>query len=419
MDTVELLGRLALAFGIGLLFGIERGWQAREAEAGSRTAGIRTFTLIGVLGGVWGALFPVLGPVPLSAAALVLGGAVTLFYWSEKTTKGEHSVTGVVAAMADFTLGAMAVMGSTTAAAAAATVCVAVLAARMPMHEFLRKLTWLELRSGVLLLAMSAVALPVLPNRVIDPWGAINPHELWLMTVLIAAVSFLGYVAVRLFGARSGAIVSSAAGALVSSTTVTINNAGRAKAAGGKLDGIFAPATLIAWIVSLLRMTALAAAANIGMLRPLALPILAAALVLSVAAYVFARNGETGETDLPDVYGNPLDLAFVLKFGAFLAAVTVAVNLVKGTYGQGGVLGLAGLTGFADVDPITLSVSRAAIGSSAYGEAAQAVLLAAGANMVTKMAAAAMGGRKYGMMLAGAGISSLLAAGAVFFVYQT
>lgn len=419
MDTVELLTRLALAFGIGLLFGIERGWQTREAEAGTRTAGFRTYTLIGLFGGVWGALFPVLGPIPLSAAALALAGAFALFYWSEMTAKGEYSVTGFVAALLAFSLGAMAVVGNIEAAASAATACVAVLAARRPMHAFLQKITWLEIRSGVLLLAMSAIALPVLPNRTVDPWNAINPYELWLMTVLIAVVSFLGYVAVRLLGADRGVLVSSAAGSLISSTTVTINNAQLARKGNGTNHGIFAAATCIAWIVSYTRMTALAVVTNFNMLAPLGLTILAATAVLIAAAWLFTLRDGKAKSDPGHIFRNPLDLSFVLKFGALLGAVTVGVKIAQAEFGSGAVIGLAGITGFLDVDPVTLSVSRAAANEEMYRAAAEAILLAAAANMTTKMGASIMlGGLKYGLPLAGAGILSLLAAGAVFFVYS-
>lgn len=416
MNTFELFGRLALSFGIGLLFGIERGWQEREASDGSRTAGIRTFTLIGVLGGIWASMMPVLGPVPLSAAGAALAGAFTLFYWSEMSARQEYSVTSVVAAMVTFALGALAVVGSSTIAAAVAVACVGLLAARQQMHEFVRKLTWPELRSGVLLLAMSFVALPVLPDRTIDPWGAFNPHDLWLMTVLIAAVSFLGYAAVRLMGERRGLLLSSAAGALVSSTTVTLNNARLARQAGSERDGVLAVAICIAWIVSVLRMTAVAAAVNMMMLLPLLLPVLAGVAMLGLAILYFQRLAGIDQTTAPHSLQNPLDLAYVFRFGALLALVTVLANLASATFGAGGLLGLAGVSGFVDVDPITLSVSRSARDTTMVREAASAILLAAAANMVTKMAlTVAVGGPRFGLKLTAAGVLALAAAGAALF----
>jgi uncharacterized membrane protein (DUF4010 family) len=416
MDTFELFGRLGLSFGIGLLFGIERGWQERDASDGSRTAGIRTFTLIGVLGGIWAAMTPSLGPIPLSAAGLALAVAFTLFNWSEMTAKQEYSVTSAVAALVAFSLGALAVLGSSTVAAAAAIVCVGLLAARQQMHAFVRKLTWLELRSGVLLLAMSFVALPVLPNRTIDPWNAFNPYELWLMTVLIAVVSFAGYAAVRLMGEGRGLALSSAAGALVSSTTVTLNNSRLAGERPEAANSMLAISICIAWIVSFLRMTGVAAAVDFHMLEPLWFPILCAVAVLSLAAVYFWRSGGRHPAQTTKSIENPLDLGYVLRFGLLLSAVTVLANLSRDSLGEGGLLGLAGISGFVDVDPITLSASRNAGETMMYGQAAAAILLAA-ANMVTKMVlTVAVGGMRFGLKLVAAGVLALAAAGAALFV---
>ena len=418
MDTLELFGRLALSFGIGLLFGIERGWQERDEKEGSRTAGIRTFTLIGVLGGIWAAMTPTLGPVPLSAAGLALSVAFTLFYWSEMTAKHEYSVTSVVAALVAFSLGAFAVLGSMTLAAAAAVTCVGLLAARQQMHEFVRKLTWPELRSGVLLLAMSVVALPVLPDRTIDPWATFNPHDLWLMTVLIAAVSFLGYAGVRLMGESRGLVLSSAVGAFVSSTTVTLNNSRLARRAGKRGDGALAVAVCVAWIVSFLRMTVVAVAVNVMMLQPLWLPVLCAVGVLALAILVFQRQSGNDPAVAQDSLENPLDLGYVLRFGALLALVTVLANIARATFGAGGLFGLAGISGFVDVDPITLSASRAATDTMMYREAADAILLAAATNMVTKMALTVIvGGRRFGIEMVIAGVLALAAAGAALIVF--
>jgi uncharacterized membrane protein (DUF4010 family) len=416
MDTLDLFQRLGLAFAIGLLFGLERGWQERADAEGSRTAGIRTFALIGLLGGVCGAMTPMLGAVPLGAALIALALAFALFYWREMSARGEYSVTSVVVALLDFSLGAFAVLGNMAAAGAACVAAVALLAARPNLHEFLRKLTWPELRSGVLLLAMTFILLPILPDRPLDPWAAFNPHELWLMTVLIAVVCFTGYAGVRLLGEKSGLLLSSAVGALVSSTTVTVNNARLAHNASGG-GGILAAAICIAWMVSIVRMTAIAVAINLAMLRPLAFPVLSAAIVLGLAMIVFQRRPGKDTGAKPAAFENPLDLGFVLRFGALLSAITVAAHLANRNLGEGGVLTLAGVSGLVDVDPIMLSVSQLAGGTLSIAEAADAILLAALANMVTKMTAAtAIGGWRFGLPLAAAGIAAIAAGAACRFL---
>ena len=415
MDTIELYQRLALALAIGLLVGLERGWREREESAGTRTAGIRTFGLIGILGGIWAATMPALGPIPLAAAGLAFAGAFTLFQWREAVARDTYSVTSTVAGLVVFALGAFAVLGNQAAAAGAGVATVVVLAARTNLHEFLRHLTWPELRSAIVLLAMTFLLLPILPDRALDPFGAINLHDLWLMVVLIAAVAFAGYVAVRMFGQRRGLLVSAAAGAVVSSTTVTLVNA--RLAAKSQRTGTLATAVCIAWIVSLMRMTLIACVVNQQLIVALAAPMGAAVVVLAIAAVLFHYVWGDGQTPTDGtMFENPLDLSFVLGFGALLAAVTVGAKIMSTLFGEAGVLGLAGISGFVDVDPITLSAARLAGTSLSVGTAAEAILLAAAANMVTKtVVAIGVGGFRFGWKLVLAGLLALLSGAAAWF----
>jgi len=404
VDERDLLERLGLALAIGLLIGLERGWRERDEGDGTRTAGIRTYALIGLLGGLWGAMTPTLGPVPLAAAGLAFAAGFTLFQWRESVARNDYSVTATVAGLMTFALGAFAVLGNRAVAGAAGVAVVALLAARNSLHQFLKRLTWPELRSVVVLLTMTFVLLPLLPNMAIDPWDAINPYELWLLVVLIAAVLFAGYVAVRALGEQTGLAIGAAAGAIISSTTVTINYARLAsKARGG--DAILSLAILIAWMVSLTRMTAIAVALYPALIIFLAAPIGVALLVLALAAAYFHHHAGAQKMPTGRLFENPLDLRFVLQFGVLLAAIIVASKLLRGTFGDAGVLALAGISGFVDVDPITLSAARLAAGMSIMMiTAAEAILLAGAANMVTKMAVAiVVGGYRFGWKLALAG----------------
>lgn len=215
---LELLQRVGLAAAIGLLIGIERGWQEREARDGGRVAGIRTFTLIGTLGGI-AALLP--GSMSLGLCFLAFALPFGFFEWQRANKTGDMSVTGFVAAMVTFALGAYATHGNMKVAAAGAVVTAAVLAERQLLHGFLQRLTWIELRAALLLLVMTVVLLPVLPDRALDPWDSLNPHQIWLMTVLVGVVSYVGYIAVRVAGERRGLLYAGLAGGLTTSTTVT------------------------------------------------------------------------------------------------------------------------------------------------------------------------------------------------------
>jgi uncharacterized membrane protein (DUF4010 family) len=418
MDTAELFQRLGLALAIGLLIGLERGWREREARSGSRTAGIRTFALIGLLGGLWGAMTPILGPAPLAAVALAFTAAFTLFNWREVVAKGAFSITTTIGAFLAFALGAYAVLGDQVVAAAGGVAVMALLAARTPMHEFLKTLTWAELRSAILLLGMTFVMLPILPNRTLDPWDAFNPYELWLITVVLAAISFAGYVAVRILGERWGLLVSTVAGSFVSSTTVTVTNARLAAQSGAEKLPFLALTICIAWITSIFRMTALAIGINRALLEPLFIPVLAANAALGVAAIYFYLRSAPDRTAAEQTFSNPLDLKFVLSLGALIAVIAVASKVASDSLGQVGLLAVAGLSGFADVDPVTVSSARLAGPSITPDQAAEAILLAAGANLVTKMTAIWIGGWRFAAPATAAGILAMFAGAAGLFLLR-
>ena len=415
MDTLELFQRLGLALAIGFLIGVERGWREREGAAGSRVAGIRTFALIGLLGGIWGALYPYTGSIALGMAALGFAGGFTVFQWRESVVENNLSVTTLIAGLVVFSLGTYAVLGKMSVAGAAGVATFALLAEREALHEFLKKVTWSELRAALLLLAMTFVLLPILPNRDVDPWGALNPYSLWVMTILIAALSYGGYIATRVAGARKGLLFAGAAGGLVSSTTVTLTYSQLARTAR-QVAPQTAPGIVASWVVSLVRMTVLATIVAPPLLMPLLAPVAVMSAVLVVAGFLLDKRA-TGEAEAPQLgLTNPFELWAVLRFGTLLSVIMVAAKLLLASFGQAGLLPLAAVTGLADVDPITLSAARMLGTNLTPQTASLAILVATGANLVTKGAVAmAIGGIRYGAPIAAAAALAIGAGGLVWF----
>ncbi len=418
MDTVDLFQRLGLALAIGLLIGVERGWEERKGAAGSRTAGIRTYSLIGLLGGVWGVMTPIVGPVALGLAAFGFSGAFAFFQWREQVAKNDFSVTSVVVALLTFALGVYAVMGDMAAAAAAAVVITALLSSRRVLHNFLRRLTWPELRSAIVLLAMTVVLLPLLPDRTIDPWDALNPHLLWLMIVLIGVTSFIGYVGVRVAGDRLGLLYAAAVGALVSSTAVTLNYSRLAAKAKAGVTGPITTGIAAAWTVSLLRMTVLATVIAPSVVQTLAVPVCAAAIVLILASMFFYEKEGARGSGSQLVLDNPFEPLVMLRYGALLVTIVFISKLLTQSYGEAGLIPLAAFSGLADVDPITLATAKMVGVEITSAQAALAILAAAASNLAIRMGLAFwLGGLRFGMPLAVAGVLAF-AAGAGAYATQ-
>jgi uncharacterized membrane protein (DUF4010 family) len=398
MNMLDLAFRLGLALAIGFVIGLERGWRERDEEEGQRTAGLRTFALTGLLGGVLGALSIGGDRSLLAAAFAILGAVLGVFFWREGQKHEDLSATTFVAALVTFALGAFAVLGDTTIAAGAAVATLLLLANKETLHGWLARITWPELRSGLLLAAMTFIALPLLPDRTIDPWQAINPHEIWLMTILIAAVSFAGYAAVKIAGPQRGLVLAATLGGLVASTAVTLSLARLARASAAHVR-MLSGAILAAGAVMLLRVLAVVALLNSPLASALA-PVLLAGAVASglIAAVLVGGHVQQSAGQSSDlVMRNPFEISEVLRFGALLAVVMAAVTLARQAYGDGGLFGVAAMSGLADVDALTLSAARLDVPLTV---AADAILIAIAVNTLAKTAYAGYaGGARIGGLL--------------------
>ncbi len=408
----EVLSRLTVSLAIGLLIGLERGWQTRDAEDNRRAAGFRTFALSGLLGGVTGL-------VSLQTSAAIIGwiflgyvGAFTAFHWLEARREGGASVTSVVAGMLTFLLGTLAVVGDLQLAITSAVGVTVLLALREPLHRWINSLNWQEIRAILTLLAMSFLLLPLLPNRPIDPWNAINPHRIWLLAIMIATISFAGYIAIRAFGNRLGVFMAASAGGLASSTVTTLALARLAREHPSS-SGLLSAGILVASVVMMLRTGAIALALNGAFLAPLIPALLTAAAVLGIgAAALWIRNVQQETPNLQ--IGNPLAIGTAIKLAALLAAVMLAAELVRRMFGGVGVLVVAALSGVVDVDAVTISMAKMAGGDIYPITAARAIMIAIAVNTISKtIMAGSVGNRKVGLLVGGISAAALAAGLAV------
>jgi uncharacterized membrane protein (DUF4010 family) len=415
MEFSEILSRFAVALGVGLLFGLERGWRSRDEQPGQRTAGIRTFAITGLLGGSAGALANAVGG---AGAGLVLGlcfaayaAAITLFVREENRAEKVFSATTAVAGMLTFALGAYALIGEVRVASAAAVAATAILASRELLHGLVARITWPELRAAFVLLAMTFIALPLLPDHDVGPFGGINPRELWLIAIVLAAVSFVGYVAVKAVGATRGVLLAAAAGGMASSTAVMMNNASHA-AAGEGSPRVLAAGAMLATAISILRTIGVVGVLNRDVLSAIAVP-LAAAAVAAVTSAVLLAFRNKGSADDSVRLRNPFDLKVVLGFAALLAVMEVLARVVAEQFGGAGAVVGALVAGIADVDAVTVSMTRLAPATLSAQQAAIAVLVAVASNTLGKLAIGVTIGRGWFAAAILAASAAALIAGAV------
>lgn len=410
MEQSELFSRLGVALAIGLLVGLERGWSQREAEDRSRAAGFRTFALSGLLGGVAGLISLHTDALLPTAVFLAYASCFALFHWLEARTDHDVSVTSVIAGLITYLLGFLAVLGDLEIAIACAVAMTALLALRDPLHRWVATLTWPEIRSVLTILAMTFLLLPLLPNRTIDPWQAINPYEIWLLTVVIAAVSFAGYAAVKALGDRKGLLVAAIAGGLASSTatTLALSKIGRQRPASASLASA---GILLAGLVMMMRVVSVIAVLNLPLVERVIWPLGAAAAVFVLSAWLLARGADASEETVSPI-ANPLELGTAFKLGGVMVVVLLATAYLHAVFGTAGALISGAILGLGDVDAVTISMARMARTGLAPDIAAQAILAGVGANTLVKAALAAWAGnRQIGLAV---GVTSILAVGAAF-----
>ena len=413
MVDLQTFERLGLALAVGLLVGLERGWRERTAAEGSRVAGIRTFALIGLGGGLAALLT---GPSIGLAFGLVFAGfaALMIVAYVGDIKPGEVSATTTVAALVTFLLGAIAVVGPMEVAASAAVVTAILLSAKPVLHRWVERIEYPELSAALKLLLISVVMLPVLPNRTVDPWDALNPYELWWMVVLIAGLSFCGYVAVRLIGAERGVMLTGLLGGLTSSTASTLHFARLSRQSAGA-ERLLAAAAAVACATMLPRILLVVGILNLPLLLRLLAPLGGAALVTYLGAGLLWHRPPGQQSAVSVRVENPFEFWLAVRFGLLLAAIMLLARLLPSWLGEQGVFLLAAVSGLGDVDAISLSMARFGGASVSLPGAAIAVALAALANTLVKAGLAfAVGRAGMAWRLAGVLAASVVAAAAIF-----
>jgi uncharacterized membrane protein (DUF4010 family) len=414
MIELENFKILGIALAIGLLIGLERGWRTRDRDEGMRVAGLRTYGLFSLLGGLWGILAQQIDPVLMGFAFLGLTSVLLLAYSKSLNKFEDFSITSIVASLITFTLGALTAFGHITLASASAVVITTLLSFKPLLHGWLKKLEQQELNATLKLLLISVVMLPILPDQNYGPWAAFNPYYIWWMVVLIAGISYLGYFAIRILGNQHGPVLTGALGGLVSSTVVTLDLS-KLSSQHPNMENAVAAGILTACATMFAR-TLLLTSIIIPAVFRLLLPSL---VVMSLFSYLLAfllwRNAHEFLSSEEITLENPFQLGMALKFGAFLAVIMLLSKLLQFYFGDIGTYFLAAASGLADVDPIILSMSQMSKEGLEVNVAARAILIAVLVNSCIKAVFSwviggwALGLRVFGS-LAGAIAAGLLVA---------
>lgn len=363
-----------------MLVGIERGWKLRRKRSGTRVAGIRTFTLFGLLGGLAGVIAE-LGYAVAAAVLLVPAAALVAVGYARRKGADRDDATTAVAALVTVALAFLAGRGSPALAIAAAALATLVLALKAETHRFLERMDGEDVKALARYAVIAGAVLPFLPSGRYGPYGAWNPQKLWLVVVIVTGFSFLGYVANRIFGERHGTIATAIIGGAYSSTAVTQSLAQRL---GSDTVGGAEPAGIaLASAVMYLRVIILVAILATRAIVPFTLIVLPA-LVTGVAAGWWLYR-KSPRSDAPAPPGNPIALVPALGFVAFVAAAAVAGAWAQGRFGEQGLAVMLLVMGTMDVDVAIITAGGLPPQAIAAELAAMALAGTIIANMAVKI----------------------------------
>lgn len=405
-DVAQHLAVAALA---GLAIGAEREWSGHAKGPDARFAGVRTFFLLGLVGGVAG-WFALEGLQLLSFALLLAGGALTAAAYSIAARRTSATIDGTTEVAALFVLaaGTVAGLGFMALASGIATVVVIALAEKTRIHSFLAKIEESELRAALLFAAIALVILPVLPNGPFGPWGGIRPRALWMIVVIFSGINFLGYLARRGVGAARGYGVTGLIGGVISSTAVTLNFSRESRRDPG-IGTSLAIGVIGACTVLLPRIAITSMVLNPPVARAL-LPYLLPSFAVGALIVALALRRPVGAATPRETQDNPLRFGSAFRMALLFQVALTASTVAASDWGSRGVISSAVVLGLTDMDALTVSMNRLGESPDTVLLAARAIAIGVLANTFFKAALAAVLGTGRFRWLAVSGLAALAAA---------
>ncbi|MGJ8591916.1 MAG: MgtC/SapB family protein [Aquaticitalea sp.] len=386
------LTTLGIAFGLGLLVGLQR------QKTDNEMAGVRTFTLISILGVVAGFLtreynnpfiLPMLGLA--IAAMLIVANVIKM----KKFDKADVGQTTEVAALLMFAIGAYLVVGSQLVGVLIGGTMAILLYVKEKLHDFIEKLSAKDLSAIMTLAGISLIVLPILPNETYGPLDVLNPQSIWLMVTLIVGISVVGYFIYKLVGKKVGIISNGILGGLISSTATTVSYARKTKDSQG-ISKLAVFVITVASAVSMIRVlieVAVVVPEKFGQIvLPIAVEIVIVSIICVILFYLVNKNKSDDEMPEPS---NPAQFKSALIFGLLYGFILLAVAFTKQQFGNNALYIVSIISGLTDVDAITLSLSQMMKGERLEPDLGwKLILLAAISNLVFKGIMAIMLGAK-------------------------
>lgn len=403
--------RIGIAALIGLATGLEREWSGHATGPDARFAGLRTFSLLGALGGVAGVLTD--ASYAVLAAILALGGvALCVAGYAVATRRPTATTDGTTeaAALTVIALGILAGLGWLGLAAGGGAILVLVLREKERLHWLVQRLDEREIRAGVQFAVLAIVVLPLLPTGPYFGVVALEPRALWAIVLLFSALNFAGFVARRVVGASRGLGITGALGGVISSTVVTLTFS-RQSRADAALGPALARGVVAACTVLIPRVVIVSGVLNSSVALAL-LPLLAPTFVAGLTLAAIGWQSKDSESTVNNDDSNPLRLGAAIRMALAFQVAIILIGMVRTRWGMPGIYTTAAMLGLTDMDALTVSMSRPD-GALPADVASRAIAIGMLANTVLKMTIALTFGRYAFRRRAAVSLAAMAAASAL------
>ena len=373
-DALAIALRFAAALGLGVLLGLER---ERTKTEGS-FAGVRTFGLFALSGGVAAYLESVLAQPWLALAVFAAVAGLVIVSYAVTALLGELGITTEVSALLAFLLGFLCVRDHVLTAAGLAVASGGVLALKEWLHRLAGRIESADVEATLKFAIVSIIILPLVPNANFGPppLDVLNPYKIWLMVVLISGLNFASYLLVKMVGAEHGIGLTGLLGGLVSSTAVTLGFAQRSRQEPQQASPL-ALGILVAWTVMFFRVVVLVTAVNRSLAPRLGIAMGALGLSSLVICLLLWRRQHTAEKATVSASENPFELGEAIRFGLLFGVITFVAKAAQVYLGDAGLYLAGAIAGLTDVDAIALSMAQLALADPTTAAAATSTIVIA------------------------------------------
>jgi uncharacterized membrane protein (DUF4010 family) len=358
MENMENYIDIALAIALALLVGLERGWHLKDEDEGKRIAGIRTFTVVGIFASLSSFFSKEVAPYFIMVAFGGVSIVVSILIFRTRNEE-DRGITTEISLLTTFIISTLAAYGYRYIASASAVLMVILLSLKPQIHSFVKRIAFDELIALLKFLVLISIIYPILPNTTIGGWTSITYTDIFKIVIILSAISFLGYVAVKIAGPKKGVILSSLMGGLVSSTAVTINLSNYFRQNNGS-PNVYTFGILLSWVVMFFRVVILTWIFNWELLI-MVIPIILS-MVMGVLIYLYIIKKDLDNTsEIKMEIKNPIEILSSIKFALLLSAIIFLAEKGKEEFGKVGVLVISVFSGISDVDAITVYLSKLSI----------------------------------------------------------